>query len=93
MNPRNLLRHFYKVQERVGFGEWIEVDGKRRFDPWFRFHDLRHSANQLLADAGVQDVVRAAILGHGVSVNKKTYSHATPESKREAIEKVHKKVS
>jgi integrase len=94
MNPRNLLRHFYKVQERLGWGEWLEADGKRRFDPWFRFHDLRHTASQHMEDAGVQDKVRAAILGHAsVKDAREIYTHASKEAKRAAVEKLQRKQS
>jgi integrase len=90
INPRNLLRHFYMVQERLGWGEWIETDEGDRFDLEFRFHDLRHTASQHMEDAGVQDKVRAAILGHAnVKVTREVYTHASLEAKRDAIRRVH----
>jgi integrase len=54
----------------------------------FRFHDLRHTAATRLADAGVNVVVIAEILGHGDIRTTKRYSHALDESKREAVEKL-----
>lgn len=51
-----------------------------------RFHDLRHTAATRLADAGVNVVVIADILGHGDIRTTKRYSHAMEESKREAVE-------
>jgi len=92
INLRNLLRHFYRVQERLGWGEWIATDEGNRFDLEFRFHTLRHTASQHMEDAGVQDKVRAAILGHAsVKVTREVYTHASPEAKRDAIHKVHNK--
>lgn len=76
INPRNLLRSYYRVQTRAG------LDG-------FRFHDLRHTANQMMADAGVAARTRAAILGHaGVQITEETYTHASLDAKREAIDRV-----
>lgn len=97
INPRNLLRHFYRIQQRLGWGEWVDklvtVRGGRRemrrvFECWFRFHDLRHTANQLLADADIAPKVRAAILGHAkADVTENTYTHARREAKRVALKK------
>lgn len=42
-----------------------------------RLHDLRHSANSLMADAGVPPHIRAAWCGHTPEVNQATYTHAT----------------
>ncbi len=72
------------------------VDVKRKFDEArkaagiadFRFHDLRHTAATRLADAGVNVVVIAEILGHGDIRTTKRYSHAMDEAKREAVEKL-----
>ncbi len=72
------------------------IDVKYKFDEArtaagiadFRFHDLRHTAATRLADAGVNIVVIADILGHGDIGTTKRYSHATDEAKREALEKL-----
>jgi integrase len=97
INPRNLLRHYYNTQQKLGWGEWVDkivtVKGqrveRRVFECWFRFHDLRHTANQLLADASITPKVRAAILGHSrADVTENTYTHASREAKRAALKKV-----
>jgi integrase len=49
---------------------------------------LRHTAATRLADAGVNVVVIAEILGHSDIRTTKRYSHAMEESKREAVEKL-----
>jgi Phage integrase family len=72
------------------------IDIKHKFDEArttakikdFRFHDLRHTAATRLADAGVNVVVIAEILGHADIRTTKRYSHAMEESKREAVEKL-----
>jgi integrase len=72
------------------------IDIKRRFDlartvakiSDFRFHDLRHTAATRLADAGVNVIVIAEILGHGDIRTTKRYSHAMDEAMREAVEKL-----
>lgn len=72
------------------------VDIKHKFDEVrtaakisdFRFHDLRHTAATRLADAGVNVVVIAEILGHSDIRTTKRYSHAMEEAKREAVEKL-----
>jgi len=55
-----------------------------------RFHDLRHTAATRMADAGINVVVIAEILGHGDIRTTKRYSHAMDEAKREAVEKLAK---
>ena len=47
--------------------------------PRIRLHDTRHSVNSLLEHLGVSDSIRAAYLGHTVSVNVGTYTHVKPE--------------
>ena len=74
------------------------IDIKHKFDEArtaagikdFRFHDLRHTAATRLADAGVNVVVIAEILGHSDIRTTKRYSHAMEEAKREAMEKLAK---
>jgi integrase len=60
--------------------EWVsdEFDriAARAGLPRIRLHDLRHSANSLMAAAGVPDHIRAAWCGHTVAVNTSVYTHA-----------------
>lgn len=55
-----------------------------------RFHDLRHTAATRMADAGINVIAIAEILGHGDIRTTKRYSHAMEEAKREAVEKLAK---
>jgi integrase len=61
---------------------------------YFRFHDLRHAFNTRLLEAGVQQEIRKALMGHssGAEVNS-IYTHVEIGLKREAIEKLERWVS
>jgi integrase len=54
-----------------------------------RFHDLRHTFNTRLMEAGVMQEIRMALMGHspGASVNA-IYTHVEVPAKREAIRKL-----
>ncbi len=54
----------------------------------FHFHDLRHTAATLMADAGADPFTLAAILGHSDIRMTARYTHATDEAKRRAVEKL-----
>ena len=45
--------------------------------PRITLHDARHTANSVMADAGVPDHIRPAWCGHAVAVNRDVYTHAT----------------
>ena len=68
------LRHWFKAHlKRAGL------------DP-IRFHDLRHSCASLLVAQGVHPRIVMEILGHTqIAMTMNTYSHAIPESTREAL--------
>jgi integrase len=57
--------------------EWRRMTGAAGL-PGIRLHDARHSANSLMAGAGIPDHVRAGWLGHTVQVNVATYTHVRP---------------
>ena len=56
---------------------------------YYRFHDLRHTFNTRLMEAGVMQEVRKALMGHssGEDVHA-TYTHVELPAKREAIRKL-----
>ena len=56
---------------------------------YLRFHDLRHTFNTRLMEAGVMQEVRKALMGHssGEDVNA-IYTHVELPAKREAIRKL-----
>src|SRR5205814_2737694 len=54
-----------------------------------RFHDLRHTFNTRLMEAGVLQEVRMALMGHSPGSNvHATYTHIELPVKREAIRKL-----
>jgi integrase len=61
---------------------------------YFRFHDLRHTFNTRLMEAGVMQEVRKALMGHssGEDVHA-IYTHVELPAKREAIRKLEAWVS
>jgi integrase len=54
--------------------------------PYYRFHDLRHTFNTRLMEAGVMQEIRKALMGHssGEDVNS-IYTHVELPAKRQAI--------
>ena len=56
---------------------------------YFRFHDLRHTFNTRLMEAGVMQEIRKSLMGHssGEEVNS-IYTHVETPAKREAIRKL-----
>lgn len=73
--PDGIDQHFSRVCKRLGF------DG-------FVFHSLRKTATTEMRRDGVDLEVTAAILGHkGVKVTAETYSDATMDRKRAAVER------
>jgi len=54
-----------------------------------RFHDLRHTFNTRLMEAGVMQEIRMAVMGHSTgSKVHSTYTHIELPNKREAIRKL-----
>jgi integrase len=49
------------------------------------FHDLRHTFATRLAERGVDESVRMALLGQSSLKMVRRYSHATPEAQQEAV--------
>lgn len=77
LEPRNMLREYYKLQQ-------LMPDL-----PKIRFHDLRHSAATILHEAGVPSQVIRKMLGHAsVRTTEEIYSHSTRDGERTAAEKV-----
>jgi integrase len=73
--PDGIDQHFSRVCKRLGFEGFV-------------FHSLRKTATTEMRRDGVDLEVAAAILGHkGVKVTAETYSDATMERKRAAVER------
>ena len=71
IEPRNLLRHFYGLCERLDL-------------PRLRFHDLRHSCASLLLVRGIDAPTIMETLGHAVIHTTMQYAHVAPPSLRRA---------
>lgn len=66
LNPRNLLRNFYKLIKKADV-------------PRIRFHDLRHTVATLMLAQNINPKVVKEILGHSdIRVTLDTYSHVLP---------------
>ena len=72
VHPEWFSDEFHRVRERAGL-------------PRIVLHDGRHTANSLMAAAGVPAHIRAAWCGHTQAVNETTYTHARPEDMAVAL--------
>jgi integrase len=76
LQPRNMLRDFYRIRNRAKL-------------PRIRFHDLRHSAATILKMAGVPDEAIQNLLGHASPrTTQDIYSHVTPKGQKLAAAKM-----
>ncbi len=74
--PRNLLRHYYSVLDRLDI-------------PKIRFHDLRHTAATILLTQDVHPKKVQELLGHSsITLTLDTYSHVMKGMHAEAAEKM-----
>jgi integrase len=55
------------------------------------FHDLRHTFATRLAERGVDESVRMALLGQSSIKMVRRYSHATPETMQDAVNRLSQK--
>ncbi|MBB6019054.1 integrase [Paenibacillus sp. JGP012] len=66
INPRNLLRNFYRLMFKADV-------------PQIRFHDLRHTVASLMLAQNINPKIVKEILGHSdIRVTLDTYSHVLP---------------
>jgi integrase len=73
MDPRNVLRWWYRVTERAGVG--------RR-----RLHAARHTAATLLLEQGVPLEVVSAVLGHAsLAITADVYARVCMDAKRKGL--------
>jgi integrase len=76
INPKNLLRSFYRI-----------LDNHNVNLPKIRFHDLRHCHATFLLKNGINPKIVAERLGHSdIRMTLNTYSHLLPNLQREAVE-------
>jgi integrase len=77
LNYRNVTqRGLDKALERIGLGEHVEQDGKRRWRSALRWHDLRHTYASILVAQGANVVFVSRQLGHASpDITLKVYAH------------------
>lgn len=74
--PRNLLRSFYSLIEKIDITK-------------IRFHDLGHTHATLLLAKGVNVKVISERLGHSnIKITLDTYSHVLPTMQEDAVNKI-----
>ena len=75
-DPDSILHMFHRILERAGLEQ-------------IRFHDLRHTFATLALQNGVDYKTLSGMLGHySVAFTLDTYTHITPEMKRDAADKI-----
>lgn len=86
--PRDLV-FTYKGEGIADYKTAWNTAAKKALTRHFRFHELRHTFNTRLMEAGVIQDIRKALMGHspGRDVNA-TYTHVEMPAKREAIRKL-----
>jgi|GEM_PF-2641568 len=78
INPSSIYHESVEIMERVSL-------------PKIRFHDLRHSANNILKQLGVPVETRRDILGHSdTSVTENTYTQTVDWEMKDAMGKLDK---
>lgn len=76
LEPRNLMRKFYAIIEKLQI-------------PKANFHCLRHTFATRALEAGINPKVVQEMLGHAnISMTLDTYSHVLPDTKRAAADKL-----
>ena len=76
LDPRNMLREYYRLRDRAQL-------------PKIRFHDLRHSAATILKMAGIPDEAIQKLLGHkSVRTTQEIYMHLTGGAEKRAADKM-----
>lgn len=85
--PNGLLFTFNKKPIRKIKTAW-KAAIRRAGIRYTRFHDLRHTHNTRLMEAGVIQDVRMALMGHSPGGTHSLYTHVELPAKREAIRKL-----
>lgn len=76
ITPRNLLRHYYSVLDKLDL-------------PRIRFHDLRHTVATILLQENTHPVKVQQLLGHSsITTTLDVYSHILPPMKSEVADKM-----
>ncbi|MEK4062166.1 MULTISPECIES: site-specific integrase [unclassified Paenibacillus] len=91
VNPRNLMRNYYAIIEKIQKEqEKLKDSGEPYIDlPRIRFHDLRHTHATLLLKAGIHPKIVQERLGHSsINVTLDTYSHVLPNLQEAVLKNI-----
>lgn len=86
-----------KAQKVLTLSKWRTYDNMKYYFTLFReehgfnhtFHDTRHSCVSMLTNAGVDERIIQAIVGHrGNNVTEQVYTHISMDVMREALNKI-----
>lgn len=66
--------------ESLGHGEYVTINGRERFKPNLRIHDLRHTCVALLIARGAHPKAIQSHLGHApITITMDRYGHLFPD--------------
>lgn len=83
-----LSRKFLELMRAAGVDAGtVAAEGERRKRDFSRrsFHSLRHTFNSWLADRGVNQELRMALVGHASEAMNRRYTHRQVERFREVV--------
>lgn len=83
-HPHFMERVFKPAAVRAGLGEYVKIDGRRRYRG-IRFHDLRHSYISWLLNEGVDIHEVKDLAGHASITTTELYAHTDKDEVRAAV--------
>ncbi len=83
-----LSRQFAELMRKAGVDRRLKAQASGREFASRTFHSLRHTANSILADAGVSQELRMKLTGHRSTKVNDAYTKHGVEKLREAVEKL-----
>lgn len=88
--PEGLRPHLAQFPMRAGWRNVYRgfLSARKRAGLQLRFHDLRHLAATLMAEAGHHPLIIADVLGHKSLQTTRKYTHPSLEAKREALQAI-----
>ncbi|WP_308637684.1 tyrosine-type recombinase/integrase [Paenibacillus silvisoli] len=89
VNPRNMMRNWYALHERIQKEQEEAANRGKAIVPLprIRFHDLRHTHATILLKKGAHPKIVQERLGHSsITVTLDTYSHVLPNMQESVLE-------
>jgi integrase len=91
VNPRNLMRNFYKIIDEIIKEQDELKSAEKPYLPFhrIRFHDLRHTHATILLKNGAHPKIVQERLGHSsVNVTLDVYSHVLPNMQEALLQSI-----